>query len=355
MYSEGENISLSIKVTRALNLLGQPRVYLSVLLFFLTALLPFVLSSSLQHMLILTFIIGTGAIAWNIIGGYGGQFSLGNGVFFGVSAYAMVLVLVQVEQGYLPALAIGILATVVVAIVVGYPSFRLRSHYFALATIVVVEGARLLVRHFRDFTGGEVGISVVPATARGLLLLNLSRGQYFFLGLVLFAGGAAVSAWIRYSKLGYYLMAIRDDQQAAAAVGINTSRYKMYGWIVSAVLTGLAGAMYATYVQYLDPDFMFGITESVTLAVIPIIGGVGTITGPVIGALLFWPLFHITTTQFGGEYGAVTYMVYGGVLIMMIMYAPDGIVARVEKFGGRIENRLPVFTIGNSDPEFAWQ
>ncbi len=338
-----------------LNLLGQPRVYVAALLFVLTALLSFVLPSSVQHMLILTFIIGTGAIAWNVIGGFGGQFSLGNGVFFGATAYAMVLLLVQSGQGYLPALTLGVVATLVLAVVVGYPSFRLRSHYFALATIVVVEGARFLVRHFRDFTGGEVGLSVVPATARGVTMLNLSRDEYFVITLGLFAGAAALTAWIRYSKLGYYLMAIRDDQQAAAAIGIDTSRFKMYGWIVSALLTGLAGAMYATYVQYLDPDFMFGITESVTFAVIPIIGGVGTITGPVVGSLLFWPLLHIATTQFGGEYGAVTYMVYGAILILLIMYAPTGLVAQVSELGGRIEARLPVFTYGDAEPEFAWQ
>jgi branched-chain amino acid transport system permease protein len=339
---------------RALNLLGQPRVYLSLGVLAVAALFPVFLSSTLQNMLILTFIIGTGAIAWNIIGGYGGQFSLGNGVFFGASAYTLTILLTNLEQGLIVAFSASILVTLLIALVIGYPAFRLRSHYFALATIVVVEGFRFLVRHFRDFTGGERGISVAPARVRGVPLLDLTGGEYYLLGLALFAGAALLSAYIRYSKLGYYLMAIRDDQQAAAAVGIDTAKYKMYGWLVSAFLTGLAGVMYALYVQYLSPNFMFGITQSVLLAVIPIIGGVGTITGPVIGALLMWPLLHIVTTQYGGQYGAVAYMGYGTILILMIMYAPDGIVAQLKARAARIEQRLPIFTVGDSNPKFGW-
>ena len=307
---------------RVLNLLGQPRVYMSLAIVAVAAFAPMLVSSSIQRMLVLTFIIGTGAIAWNVIGGYGGQFSLGNGVFFGASAYVLAILLINFEQGLAVALPASLLATLLIAVVIGYPAFRLRSHYFALATIVVVEGARFLVRHFRDITGGEVGISLAQARVRGVATLGFTDLQYYLLGLALFAGAAFLSAYIRYSKLGFYLMAIRDDQQAAAAVGIDTSKYKMYGWLVSAFLTGLAGVMYAIYVQYLDPNFMFGIPESVLLAVIPIIGGAGTVTGPVIGALIMWPLLHIATTQFGGRFGAIAYMGYGTVLILMIMYAP---------------------------------
>jgi branched-chain amino acid transport system permease protein len=339
---------------RVLNLLGQPRVYMSLAIVAVAAFAPMLVSSSIQRMLVLTFIIGTGAIAWNVIGGYGGQFSLGNGVFFGASAYVLAILLINFEQGLAVALPASLLATLLIAVVIGYPAFRLRSHYFALATIVVVEGARFLVRHFRDITGGEVGISLAQARVRGVATLGFTDLQYYLLGLALFAGAAFLSAYIRYSKLGFYLMAIRDDQQAAAAVGIDTSKYKMYGWLVSAFLTGLAGVMYAIYVQYLDPNFMFGIPESVLLAVIPIIGGAGTVTGPVIGALIMWPLLHIATTQFGGRFGAIAYMGYGTVLILMIMYAPEGVVAQLKGYGSRIERRLPIFTVGSTDPDFGW-
>ena len=214
---------------RVLNLLGQPRVYMSLAIVAVAAFAPMLVSSSIQRMLVLTFIIGTGAIAWNVIGGYGGQFSLGNGVFFGASAYVLAILLINFEQGLAVALPASLLATLLIAVVIGYPAFRLRSHYFALATIVVVEGARFLVRHFRDITGGEVGISLAQARVRGVATLGFTDLQYYLLGLALFAGAAFLSAYIRYSKLGFYLMAIRDDQQAAAAVGIDTSKYKMYG------------------------------------------------------------------------------------------------------------------------------
>jgi branched-chain amino acid transport system permease protein len=342
-------------VRGALSLLGYPRGYLAVLLLALASVAPLFVSSSFQNMLILTFIIGIGAIAWNIIGGYGGQFSLGNGVFFGTSAYVLGVLLITFELSLLPAIVLCLIATLLVAVVVGYPTFKLRSHYFALGTIVIVEGARFLARHFREYTGGEVGFSLAQARTRGVIAMDMSKGEYYVLTLAMFTAAALLSAYIRYSKLGYYLMAIRDDHEAAASLGINTERYKMYGWVVSAFLTGVAGILYAIYVQYLDPDFMFGITESVLLAVIPIIGGIGTVTGPVIGALIMWPILHTAESQFGGEFGAVTYMVYGALLILLIMYAPDGFVSKAEPYAERIRERIPVIQLWGRNTDPPWR
>ncbi len=203
---------------------------------------------------------------------------------------------------------------------------------------------------FRD---GERGFSLVPATVTGEPLLNLSQVQYYHLALVFMVVALLISAYVRYSKLGYYLMAISDDQTAASSLGINVPRYKMYGWLVTAVLTGVAGALYTSYVQYLAPNYMFSVTQSVLYAITPVIGGAGTILGPVVGTFLIYPLQHIAITEFGGAYGAVTYMVYGALLIILIVYAPEGLLPKVAFAGRWIEDRAP--SVLGDDEEPPWR
>lgn len=328
----------------ALLLVGEPRVYISLLLVALAVPLPYVLPSSIVHMLILTAIIGTAAVAWNIIGGFGGQFSLGNAVFFGLTGYIMGLLIVTFNFPVSIALVTGLVLTIVAAVIVGLPSFRLTGHYFALATITIVEGMRFLARFFQDVTGGAQGFSLIPATVRGVPVLNLDKAGYFHLSLALFVVAILVSAWVRYSRLGHYLMALRDDQLAAQSLGIDVARYKMYGWLVSALFTGLAGAMYTLYIQFLDPEYMFSITQSVLYAVIPIIGGMGTIAGPVVGTLILFPLQHLTITEFGGRFGAITYVGFGLVLVLLIIHSPNGFLPRVRFIGVWVERRLVSFS-----------
>lgn len=315
------------------------------------------ITSSTVHMLLLTYIIGMAAIAWNVIGGYGGQFSLGNAVFMGLTAYTAGILAVTYNVPFVAAVALGLALTMVLAVIIGYPSFQLTGHYFALATITIVEGVRFLTRHFRDVTGGANGFSLIPAGvgdgADFFLKLNrvvdwgamgLSpKTGYYWLALLLFVLAIVWSAHIRYSKLGYYLRALKDDQMAAQAVGIDVPRYKMYGWLVSAFLTGLSGAVYAAYIQYLDPAYMFSITESVRFAVIPIIGGVGTIAGPIIGTLVMVPIQHIAVTELGGKYGALTYVVYGILLIALIMYAPNGFRPLIAPYAEKVAGAFPEF------------
>jgi branched-chain amino acid transport system permease protein len=326
--------------------LRHPRGYLTVLAFILATQLPQFIPGEYVHMLILTFIIGMAAVAWNIIGGFGGQFSLGNSMFFGISGYTLGILLVRFEFGFVPAVVVALGLSLVAALIVGYPSFQLTGHYFALATITIVEGLRFLVRYFNEFTGGAQGYSLIPALVRGVTVLDYGRNAYYLAALTLFMFAFIVSVWVRRSKVGYYLMALRDDQLAAASLGINVARFKMIGWLVTALLTGVAGVMYATYIQFLSPGFSFSITQSVLYAVIPIIGGIGTLAGPVIGTFLMVPLEHIAQTQYGGTYGAITYVVYGVLLILLIIYAPEGLRPKLKAIADPIAKVLP--TIGSS-------
>ena len=330
------------------NRVGEPKVYLSIALAAAVLLVPFVAPGFYVHVFILMFITGTGAVGWNIIGGFGGQFSLGNAVFLGIGGYTTGILMA--DYGITPwiGIPVGVLLAVVAAIAIGYPAFKTSGHYFALATIAVLEGFWFLSVYLRDLTGGSTGLSVTGEEGWTMLLFG-SREPYFYLTYGLFLGAIVVMILVRYSRIGYYLLAIRENQNAAEAVGIDTAKYKLYGFIISAILTAIAGGFYAVYINFLYPDSMFSIDESILYALIVLIGGIGTIAGPILGTVLMVPLEEYTTAVLGGRYGALSYVGYGVVLILFIIYAPDGLVERLRFIGERIENIAPTFSFGNND------
>lgn len=344
MAVETDGRGLSEYATRV----GEPRIYLPIALAAAVLFVPFVAPGFYVHVLILTFITGTGAVGWNIIGGFGGQFSLGNAVFLGIGGYTTGILMV--DYGITPwvGIPLAVALAVVAAVVIGYPAFKTSGHYFALATIAVLEGMWFLSVYFSDLTGGSTGYSVTGESG-WLMLLFDSREPYFYLAYVLFLGSIAVMIAVRYSRIGYYLLAIRENQDAAEAVGIDTAKYKLYGFVISAILTAVAGGLYAVYINFLYPDSMFSIDESILYALIVLIGGIGTIAGPIIGALLMVPLEEYTTAVLGGQYGALSYVGYGVVLILFIIYAPDGLVERLRFVGERIEEAAPTFSIGDRE------
>ncbi|MFD1600203.1 branched-chain amino acid ABC transporter permease [Halobellus rarus] len=328
--------SIAGKITKAV---GKPSGYLSLLVFLVALALPLFATNYILHILILVFITGIGAIAWNIIGGYGGQFALGNAVFYGFGAYSVALLVNNYGQSFFVALAVGIILSVLLAVLVGYPTFTLSGHYFALATIAVVEGMLYLVLFFGDFTGGAIGQSVTPASWLADLVGN--RVIAFYIFFAIFGLCILISTWVRYSKLGYYLLAIREDQDAAAALGVNTTRYKIYGFALSAAMTALAGGMYAVYGTYVSPSGAFSLDLSIQYALITLIGGMGTIIGPIVGTLFMVPIQQYVTTVLGGNLGSLAYIGYGVILIVVIIYAPEGLVTRLSFVREWIDNTLP--------------
>jgi len=301
-----------------------------------------VLPAFQTHILILVFLTGTGAVGWNIIGGFGGQFSLGNAMFFGVGGYTTAILLVDHGVSGWVGMAVGVLLAVALAVAVGYPSFLLSGHYFALATIAVVEGLWFLSLYFDGLTGGSRGYSVAVEPSLASMTFG-SRASYFYLAYALFLAAVLVSIRIRNSKLGYYLLAIRENQDAAQSLGIDATKYKMYGFVVSAVLTAMAGSLYAVYLQFLFPEGMFSLDESIVYALTALVGGLGTVAGPILGTFLIVPLEQYVTTVLGARTGALSYVGYGLVLILVIMYAPGGLVSQVGGVTDRIEAAFPTF------------
>jgi branched-chain amino acid transport system permease protein len=275
--------------------------------------------------LIWFFFFAAAASAWNIVGGFGGQFSLGHTAFFGIGAYTSTLLFIKLQVNpWLGMLAGGFLA-VVFALLIGYPCFRLRSHFFALATLAVGEVLRIIATYWRGLTNGSVGF-LIPIKPGLKHFVFVSKTPYAYMALIFMVSMVLISFIIRRSKLGYYLQAIKEDQDAAEALGINSTRNKMHSLIISAASTSFAGTFYAQYLCFVDPDIAFSVLFSIRLILISIIGGMGTIWGPVVGSLIITFLEMAIRTLLGGEYAPIGFTLYGIIFIVVVIMLPAGFV-----------------------------
>ncbi len=262
--------------------------------------------------------------AWNVIGGFAGQYSVGHSAYFGVGAYTIVILLGRGIAPWWGALA-GSAIAAAVALVIGSICLRLRGAYFVLASIAVAEILRLLALWAKSLTNGAEGILVgefPPFTLFGHTVTDFTGKLPFFymaLGLALFC--IAVNAVIARTKLGYYLQAIREDQDAAWSLGIPLALYKNAALLISAALTAQVGALTATYVAFMDPNAMFGLDVSVRAVLVCILGGVGTVWGPVAGAIVFALLDEALL-----RYLTQSHLLGLGVLLVAaILFLPDGL------------------------------
>jgi branched-chain amino acid transport system permease protein len=275
------------------------------------------------------------AQAWNILAGYCGQISLGHAVFFGAGAYTSSIL--QTTLGWNPwiGLLAGTAVAVALSLLIGYPCFRLRGHYFAIATIAVGEIVQTLAINW-DFIGGARGLSL-PFRKDSLLAFQFqtSKYPYYYIILTLFALCMLVSWRIERTRLGYYFRAIRDDPAAAQSVGISIRRYKLIAMAISAAFVAAGGSFYAQYVLYLDPDSVFPLSLSILICCLAVVGGTGTLWGPLVGAALMVPLSEYTRIRFGGTGGAVDLLIYGGLLTSVAVFQPAGLVGLVRRWWRR--------------------
>jgi branched-chain amino acid transport system permease protein len=279
----------------------------------------------LQDMGALVLLAAIGASAWNIIGGYAGQISVGHAMFFGVGAYLPLIVYTQWQLPPLAGVPLGIAVSLVLALVVGVPTFRLVGHYFSMATIAVAELVRIVMGNW-DFVGAAIGI-MGPATPRGWWdLIFRSAVPYYYIFLVVLAVLLAVTWQMQRSRLGYYLRALRAGERAARSLGVPVRRYKLYALMLSATFTSLAGSLYALKTGFIDPDSGFGILVSVQMIITAALGGAGTLFGPLIGAVILVPLQTATNTWFGGGGSGLTYIIYGGIIVLIARFEPGGLV-----------------------------
>jgi branched-chain amino acid transport system permease protein len=298
----------------------------NIVLFVLcVALIPFLTDSGVVlNFVMMSLYACLLAQAWNVLGGFGGQFSFGHALFFGVGAYIQVIA--QVQGGWNPwlALPVAMLVSAAVGACVGALSFRygLKGSYFALVTLAFAEVFRILALSV-SFTGAGVGL-MLPLNESLSNMQFTSRAGYVWLVLSLVTLALLVTAWLRHSRFGAYLQAVRDNEDAALAVGVNPFRIKLVAIVLSGALMGAGGAFYAQVFQYIDPGLAFGPHTSVEALVGAIVGGMGTLWGPVLGALALHVLADVTRNLLG-QLPGINMVIYGIVLIVIVMFMPRGI------------------------------
>ena len=292
---------------------------------------PLLFSTPFQQRLgALVLLYAIAASAWNIIGGYAGQVSVGHVVFFGCGAYAAMGAYAHFALSPLVGIPAGIVVSVAIAAVIGVPTLRLSGHYFSMATIAVAELSRLIVTN-TDYLGAAVGLSG-PTVPRNVFDLSfISALPYYYLFLAVLSLTLGITWWMTNSRMGFYLRAIRDSERAARSLGAPASRTKLYAYMLSAGLTSVAGALYAMMFGFVDPESGLGILISVKILIMAALGGAGLLFGPLVGAAILVPLEEISNNLLGGKGAGLTFVVYGAIIVLIARFQPGGIVTLIKR------------------------
>ncbi len=303
------------KICLALSALG---------ILFVLPILP--LSSYIMNILIMMFLFAFLSTAWNILGGFSGQHSLGHAAFIGIGAYTSTYLFNHYGLSPWIGMFIGGGIAVLMALAMGYSAFRsgMKGPFFLLVTIASAQIIMLLVLNIREL-GGASGITVPSHGEFPLLFQFKSKISYYYviLGFLLF--GLLVSFYISKSKIGYYLIAIRENDEAAQALGINTLRFKLIATGISAFLSALGGTFYAQYILFIDPESILSLGLSIEVLVFAILGGIGTVFGPMVGAFILYPMGELARYFWGGGTAGIHLLFYGAFLMICIIYMPHGI------------------------------
>lgn len=293
---------------------------------------PLVVKSSfaldiLIRILLFSF-IGT---SWNLLGGYAKQFSLGHAAFFGLGAYTSSLL--QVKFGVSPWLGmpLGGVVGMLASLPIGWLCFRLRGPYFTIATICTAQVLMLVFLKFRDFAWGAEGTTIPNLGNAPLMMQFDGKAPYYYLALGLLLLSLILTFYISRSRIGYYLLALGEDQDAAEAVGIDVPRAKRDIFMLSAFLTAMAGTFYIQYIYFIDPNTAFNFDVSIKAALVSIVGGVGTLFGPLIGTVLLETTAALLQSWLGNQAG-VQVTVYSVILMAIILWRPTGIVGFAKEF-----------------------
>ncbi len=264
------------------------------------------------------------ASAWNIVGGYAGQVSVGHSMFFGLGAYAPAFFYTIWGWPPLFGIPIGMALSVALALIVGAPTFRLSGHYFSMATIAVAELIRIFTGTW-PLVGGAIGLQG-PAVARGWWDLTF-RGElpYYYMFLGVLGVLLAVTYAVERRRFGFYLRAIKASERAARSLGVPVRQIKLRALALSAAFTALAGSLYVVKTGFIDPDSGFGILVSVQMVIVAALGGAGTLFGPLLGALILVPVQTATNSLFGGGGSGLTYILYGGIIVLIARFEPGGL------------------------------
>jgi branched-chain amino acid transport system permease protein len=272
--------------------------------------------------------------AWNIIGGYAGQLSLGHAAFLSMGAYTTGLLMLHFNAPPWAGVVPGVILAALVAYFLGEFVLRLRGPYLALSTLAFGEIVRILLLHFTNFTGGPLGVTI-PFNGTNIWRLQFATEHVnYCISLGLLALCIYVGYRIHNSRMGYYLQAIRENQDAAEHLGIPVATTKNLALVISAMLTAVLGGFYLIFMTYIDPHSVAGWHLSIEIVLVAIIGGVGTVWGPVIGACILVPLMEISNFVFGGGRAGASMLIYAIILIIVVLFSPKGLITLVPRLEG---------------------
>ncbi len=302
----------------------------------LAIIFPVVITSAATlHVVILFFMFAMMGVAWNIMGGYAGMFSFGQVAFFGIGAYTSSFLLITYQVNPWIGLIAGGLVSAMVAAAIGYPCSNLRGHYFAIASIAFGEIIRI---HFNNWklVGAAEGLSL-PMLDEGFsnFMFHTSKLPYYYIMLGFLVISLVVCYFVSASKMGFYFRAIKESHDVAKVLGINVVWYRLIAIMISGFLTSMAGTFYAQYVLYIDPESVMLLPISVQVVLISMLGGAGTIMGPVIGAVILVPLSEVTRIWLGHKGTGVDMLIYGFLIMLISMYQPKGVWGFFTNFAKR--------------------
>jgi len=288
-------------------------------------LLPLVSSPFGQHVMILTFMFAICGVAWNVMGGYAGMFSFGQAAFFGIGAYTSSFLLLTFQVSPWIGLVAGGLISSLLAAAIGYPCSNLRGHYFAIASIAFAEIVRIVFSNWQ-MVGAAEGLTI-PMLKESLahFMFHSSKLPYYYIVLSFLLLAVAVCYWVSTSKMGYYFRAIKESHEIAQVLGVNVVRYRLYAIMISAFLTSMAGTFYAQYILYIDPDSVMILPISVQIVLVAMLGGAGTVLGPVVGSAVLVPLSEYSRAWLGYKGTGMDMIIYGTLITLISMYRPDGV------------------------------
>ncbi len=283
------------------------------------------------EVLFLIFLYGAMATAWNLLGGFAGQVSFGHAAFLGIGAYATTILISNGVSLWI-AVPVSALLPGLFSLLIGVPAFRLRGPYFSIATIGIGEATRLIALNWTSLTGGASGLTL--AGAPPML-------QQYFAALALLVAAVGVAAWIRVSRFGYALAAVRQDPDAAETLGVATTVVKSQALFLSACILGVAGSIYALHYLFISPDSVFGFSTAVSFVIMPIIGGLGTVTGPLIGAVVY----TFIREQLAATLANADLLAFGVLLIAIVVFEPRGILGIADRI--RALRKRPAVTVAD--------
>jgi len=310
--------------------------YFPLVVLALLSIVPLLgLSTYMMHILILVIMWTVIGMAWNLLGGYCGQVSFGHAAFYGTGAYTAGILYYKLGLSAWWGVPASIAVVAILSLIVGFVCLRLRGPYFALGTLAIGVIMRVTAENLVDLTQGDLGILIQERTW-------VEKIWYYYIILLIAAVTFLVIKLVVESKLGYYFVAIREDQDAAESLGINTTLYKIIALCLSGVLTGIAGAFYTNYMGYIDPGVVFALHDiSIVTIMVVMVGGVATYWGPAVGALIMVFLAEIIRSIPG--LGAAHHTLFGILLIVIIIFLPNGIVGDIPKL-------KKIFRLGGVSP-----